>query len=66
MRINPTKKELWAAAAALDGRSLTSWVEAVCDSEIRLYGRTRAGTRETETQKKHQPGLTRTASVRTV
>jgi hypothetical protein len=52
MRIHPTKKELWSAAAALDGRSLTSWVEAVCDSEIRLYGRTRAGNLEKPRPKK--------------
>ena len=52
MRIHPTKKELWSAAAALDGRSLTSWVEAVCDREINYAWPKSAGTLEKSRKKK--------------
>lgn len=52
MRIHPTKKELWSAAAALDGRSLTSWVEAVCDREIAAILPKRSGNLEKSRQKK--------------
>lgn len=56
MRIHSEKKELWSAAAALDGRSLTSWVEAVCDREINYAWPKRSANIDKSRQKKSDRG----------